>query len=294
MRNRKTALSALVLSILVLGDGMASAQGATPKPVYSTSVDWKTNQITVTANVGFTGMHAILPNARAIGEQIIANDLPAMARSAFFPLVVDSYSTVGELATKAPTIYSAVENLLSPRYETYAKLSSNLRALEVRYTLPIFPNLARPFIDQVHANPPAQLLSFVPTTRFTGIVIYAKGSLPVHGENSTAAVTPCLFPKIWDESMQLLASADTVDPAALAKWGVAAYTDSTNETPFTARIGLNPYRTVATGIFGKYGTDIIISDQAASRILASKENIDLLTQGRILIIADSSAVTGGK
>lgn len=294
MKNRTAALSVLISFGLVLSGGIASAEGPSPKPAYTTTVDWRDNRITIDAKVELSGMKTILPNARAEGAQIVANDLPAMAHSAFFPVFVDSYNTIGDIATKNPSVLTAIENLLSPQYEQYAKLSSNLGALEVQYSLPIFPTVAQPFINQVHANPPEQLLSFVPTARFTGIVIYAKGALPVHGENATATLTPCLFPRIWDSSMQLLASADTIDPAALAKWGLAAYTDTTNETLFTARVGLNPYRTVATGIFGKHHTDVIISDDAASRILASKENIDLLTQGRVLIIANAAPVTGGK
>ncbi|HUZ18359.1 MAG TPA: hypothetical protein VMV68_08215 [Spirochaetia bacterium] len=270
------------------------AEGSGLTPSYSTVVDWAANTVTIDASVSLAGTSTILPNARTRAEQAVRNDKASLTQSAFFPILADSYNTVGDLAASNPARYSALEDLVSPTNEQYAKMSADLKSLTVQYVLPLFPNLASVFVDQVHPNPPQPLLSYVPTTKFTGIVIYAAMQLPVHGDTTTALLNPCLFPKIWDENMNLLASANTVDPSALRKWGLAAYSASTDETPYTLRIGLNPYHTAATGIFGKHDTDVIISNEAAARILASKENISLLTQGKVLIIADPRLVTGGK
>lgn len=271
------------------------AQGGTPKPVYNTFVNWQKNQITIDASVDVSGLGVMLPDARAKAEELIRKDRATMIDRALFPIQADSFHTVGDLAASSPKVLTALQNLIEPTSEQYAKMSKDLSSITVQYQLPIFPNLGSIFVNQVKANPPSPLLSYVPTTKFSGIVIYAKGSLPVHGENRSSELVPSLFPKILDENMDVLASADTVAPEALKNHGIAAFSNSTNEKPFTARVGLVPFRTVAVELFGKRATDVVISNQAADRLLASPENIKLLTEGRILIIADlpQSGVTSG-
>jgi len=262
------------------------AEGGLPKPVYRTFVDWAADRVTIDATVDVSAIGSMLPDARQKAIQLINDDRTMMMDQALFPIVADSYHTVGDLAAASPRALTALQELVQPQNQVYAKMSTDLNAFTVRYRFPIFPNLGRIFVNQVKANPPSPLLSYVPTTKFSGIVIYAKGKLPVHGENQTAELVPSLFPRIWGANMDLLASADTVGPEVLRTRGMVAYSDNTDETPFTARIGLTPLRTVAVGLFGKHPTDVIISTQAADRILASPENIRLLTEGRILIIAD--------
>ena len=287
----------LLLSLLLafLAVPTCFAQGGAAKPVYNTFVDWQKNQITIDASVDVSGLGVMLPDARAKAEELIRKDRSTMIDRTLFPIQADSFHTVGDLAASSPTVLTALQNLIQPTTEQYAKMSKDLSSVTVQYQLPIFPNLGSIFVNQVKANPPRPLLSYVPTTKFSGIVIYAKGSLPVHGENRSSEFVPSLFPKILDENMDVLASADTVAPEALKRHGIAAFSNSTNEKPFTARVGLVPFRTVAVELFGKQATDIVISNQAADRLLASPENIKLLTEGRILIIADlpQSGVTSG-
>jgi hypothetical protein len=228
----------------------------------------------------------MLPDARSKAQELIRRDRPTMIDRALFGIQADSFHTVGDLAASSPQVLTALQGLIGAPDEQYAKMSSDLTGVTVRYQVPIFPNLGQIFVNQVRANPPNQLLSYVPTTVFSGIVIYAKGKLPIHGENREGSLVPSLFPRIWDQNMDLLASANTVNPEVLKTRGIAAFSDSTDEKPFTARIGLVPFRTVAVGLFGKATTDVVISNQAADHILASPDNIKLLTEGRVLIIAD--------
>ncbi len=262
------------------------AEGSLPKPSYSSFVDWQKNRITIDASVEVSSLATMVPDARSKAEQLIRADQTSMIENTLFPIVADSFHTVGDLASTSARTFTALQNLIKPGNEQYAKLSTDLSKVTVRYQIPIFPNLGSIFVNQIKANPPNPLLGFVPTTKFSGIVIYAKGELPVHGESRNSELEPSLFPRIWDQNMDLLASADTVDPKVLRGEGMAAFSDNTDEKPFTSRIGLVPFHTVAVGIFGKHPTDVIISNQAAARILASPDNIRLLTEGRILIITD--------
>ncbi len=296
---RAILLSVLACALLAPSSLLAQTDGGSPDgapppapvPTYTSSVDWRQGFVAIDARIDLTGFSVVLPSARAEGQRIIEESAPQMLASTLFPIPVDSFDTVGSLAQSDPATMSAVMGILTPGDERFAVLSRDLTHLVVHYRIPLFPDLGRIFVHQSRANPPLPPLGFVPTTPFSGIVIYAKGALPVHGENRSAHLAPCLFPRIWDESMNLVASAKSVEPSVLRAQGLAAYTDSTSLGPFLARIGAVPFQTVATGIFGKNDTDVIISDQAARRLLASPDNIKLITEGRILIIADLPPVT---
>jgi hypothetical protein len=129
-------------------------------------------------------------------------------------------------------------------------------------------------------------IAWFPTREYTGIVIYAGKSLPVHGEAFESPIVPCLFPEIFDDETNPVLSIKMGDPAYLKRWGSAAYTPSFDETPWRERIGERPLHIIATGLYGKHPTDLKISLEDAALILALPANRRLLAEGRVLIIFD--------
>lgn len=284
-------LPTAALAQAVDGGAPSDADNPTPAPTYTSSVDWQKGFVSIDAKIDLTGFPQVLPSARSQGQQIIAQSAPQMIERTLFPIAVDSFDTVGSLARAEPATMTALMGIVTPQDLRSSVLTPDQKSLVVHYRIPLFPDLGSIFVHETRANPPLPPLGFVPTTPFSGIVIYARGELPVHGEDRHARLVPCLFPRIWDEKMELVASAQSMEPQILRSRGVAAYSDSTSLGPYTARIGSVPFRTVAVGIFGKNDTDVIISNQAARELLASPENIKLITEGRILIIADLPPVT---
>lgn len=96
--------------------------------------------------------------------------------------------------------------------------------------------------------------------------------------------SPCLFPKVVDNAGNIIYSIDYAHSNAVIEQGLALYT--TKSTVSTARAGTAPLRMQALGIRGDNKTDIIISTADALRIHGSQNNIDLLKECRVVIIAD--------
>ena len=144
------------------------------------------------------------------------------------------------------------------------------------------------FVQHRRAYPVRRVLGFAPTARFSGVVIYAKGSYPVFAAQREGALRPALFPRLFDERMEVVIERARCDPDALRSRGLAAYTDSLDTGRFADRIGSFPLQILARGIYGAAGTDIIIPNRDAERLLGLPENRELLRQGRILIVVDSS------
>lgn len=248
-------------------------------PSFTSSVDWRNSIVAIDAKIDLDSSTSLLPTARFRAEQKIAQAAASMLQSALFGIPVNSFDTVGSLALANPDFLRSVTGMLTESNKRYSALSTDLKSLTVRYQIPLFPDLASLVPLPVRPNPPVPALGYVATTKYSGIIVYAKGELPVHGERRSAHLAPCLFPGIWSEDMTPVAAADAVDPDVLKAQGVAAYADTPDEKPFVDRIGYNPLRIVAVGVFGKNSTDVIIPDENARQILARQDNIDLVTGG---------------
>ena len=148
----------------------------------------------------------------------------------------------------------------------------------------LFPDIAEVFIEHRTGYSLPATLFYVPSAPFSGILIYASGELPVHGENRSAPLEPALFPRIWDSDMNLLFESRMMDREDLLKTGPVAYADSLDAPAIAERVGRNPIRILARGVFGLAPTDPIIPREDALAIRNSPEGAELLRRGKIMIV----------
>ncbi|MEW5817083.1 MAG: hypothetical protein AB1798_17015 [Spirochaetota bacterium] len=250
------------------------------------SIDWENGTLTINARADLSSSGINLLNARNKAELAIDQRLVLLLRDALFPVPVDSYTLVKDLVQQKPELLDSFESIAAKGRKVLSHLTRDLAAFTVQYVYSLYPDIITPFLEHHNAFQPPRLLGFEPTNQFSGIVIYMKGEFPVYGENKKAGLIPCFFPKIFDQDMNLVASAEMTSTEAMLQWGFAAYTSSLDEKPYSTRIGLTPLRTLGIGIFGKNKTDIIIPNETARKILASEKNLDLIRKGKILVICD--------
>ena len=63
-----------------------------------------------------------------------------------------------------------------------------------------------------------------------------------------------------------------MDPEFLARWGVVGYTTDPYAIGFGDRIGANPLRIMAIGLFGTHPTDLVIREEHALQLLAYRRD----------------------
>ena len=112
----------------------------------------------------------------------------------------------------------------------------------------------------------------IESAQYSGIIIDCRGF----------PLTPCLFPKIYNEIDEEIFSANFADHEHLVQNGLILYT--TQEVHGHPRTGDNPLRIKAKAVFGSALTDIKIASFDARRIHGSKHNLQLLKECRIAII----------
>jgi hypothetical protein len=289
MKRRCRLIVILFLSCATL----AMAAGPSPivsEPGYTVTgaVDWKTATLSVQIAHALDPATPSLVRAKGDAETDIDARLPDFLSHALSLVIVDSAHTFGDMLASDASLFARVNDLAvaAPRAEVY--LSTDFATLNVRYTIPLFGSggIATPLLPSVE-SPLRRRLGDVMTRVYTGLLIYAKGPLPEIGSTRMATVQPALFPRIWDEQMNLVLDKGMCSPASLARWGMVGYAQDLDDPAAAARVGAVPLRLAARAVYGEKGTDLVISADGAHQLLALPQNIALLREGKICVIYDS-------
>ena len=281
------------LALCALGIQPASAQAGkliVDEPGFSarSRVDWSAGMLEVEATRQLDPSTAALPRAKADAETDIESRLSGFMTAALSTVIIDSSHTYGDLLGRDPALFSRVSELAGGAQRQALFLSDDFSHLIARYSLPLFgaQGIASPLYPSRN-EPVRRGLGWVPTRVFTGLLIYAKGMLPVVGANGMALARPAVFPRIFDESMTLVMEKGMCEPEALTQWGMVGYAASLDDPVVTLRAGALPLRLVARGVFGDNTTDIVIPTEGARQLLTLPENRKLLREGRIVIVYES-------
>ncbi len=246
--------------------------------------DWESGDITVTAEALIPEDADNLTTQRFRISEFIDRNLTEIASGTFDNLYLDSLRTVQTFLKENQAGMTEFDSLNYSTDKISSSLSRSLKSVRNIYKYNIYSDLMPILIHHKNPAPVPQVLDYEPTAAFSGIVIYAADNLPLYGEAETGSLRPAIFPKIFDENMNLTASPAMSEPDFLSKWGCAGYSDTTDLSKFESRIGIYPIYVTAEAVFGNNRTDIIISEEAARKILYNKANRRLIREGRILII----------
>lgn len=264
--------------------GQASADGL-GSPV-TLSVDWETRTVQIEITEHIPDSNRNLPAVRYRSERAVEARLQDYIRTALSSFPVTSRETASEIVRRSPALMYELERLSTRAVKEWSRLTRDFSSISMRYRLPIHPELASLFVDHSRTFAPPRLLEYVPTAEYTGIVIYAKGLYPVHGESVSSRLAPCLLPRIYDSEMNLLLSDGMVEPALLEQGGIVKYSFSADEETIARIAGQEPLYLIAQELFGVRRSDLVIPAADAAKILADERNRSLLTSGKILVICD--------
>jgi hypothetical protein len=268
-------------------DGGA-ADAAEPGFALSSRVDWAAGTVDVEITRSLDPGTASLARAKGDAQTDIESHLSDFMLRAIAPLTVDSSHTFGDLLGADPALFARVNDLIldAPRDQLF--LSPDFSSLVARYLLPLFGQhgVAAPFFPS-RENPVQRRLGYVATRRFTGLLVYARGLLPEMGTTRTIAARPAVFPRFWDEEMNLVLDRSMCRPDALGRGGMVGYAQSLEDDVVALRAGPLPLRLAARGVFGEKATDLVLPTQGVRQLLSLPENITMLQECRIVIVYDS-------
>lgn len=247
--------------------------------------DWQNGTIDAELQLILQKAGLKMPADRNEAFTLIRRYAPSLLKNIYLSVVVDSSHLLGNYVADGSITLNDLIRIIDESEKTDVHLSPK-QDKAVLYDSAALLELSKLFIKHKNAYkptvPPAASISNV----YSGIVIDARGSLPVHGEYVRDILRPALFPKVRDADMNIIFEKNMVIPEVAQTRRIVQYTTSLDETPYTKFIGTAPLRIVARGLFGVNRTDPVISKEDAAKILSRPENLKLIAEGRVLIICD--------
>ncbi len=288
---KKVLVPSVILFLCAACAGFAAAGTSIvtePGFAVTSRVDWAAGAIHVEITHALDPSTPSIVRAKGDAETEIQSRLSDFLVRAIANVTVDSSHTFGDMLGADPDLFARVGQLSLGGLKDEVFLSPDFSSLIVRYSLSLFgpQGLASPLYPS-QQTPIRRRLGYVTTRKFTGVLISASGFLPESGTTHMMAARPALFPRLWDEQMNLVLEKGMCSPQALARWGMIGYAQGLDDPVVSLRAGVLPLRLAARGVFGDKATDIVISTDGVRQLLALPENISLLQQGRVVIVYNS-------
>jgi hypothetical protein len=250
-------------------------------------VAWTAGELRLDAVRALDPETSSIVRAKSDAQAALESRISPQLAAALADVPLDSSRTVGGLAAENTEFLESLHSLARSARPEAVFLSIDLARLTVRWVFPLFgPRGVTGYLLPEREAAMRRPLGYAASRAFTGLVIHARGSLPVVGTGTTATLRPALFPRIWDENMDLVLEKGQVRASSLSAWGMVGYLDRLDEEAIRGRAGTDPLRVAARAVFGKLPVDVVIPVEAARQLLSVPQNVEALRLGRICIVYD--------
>ena len=281
-----------LLLAVIFFTGTAWGQENQPRFDSLGSVDWIQKEFNAKISFSLAQAGIRLPAGRFLGEEILREASARHLRPHLLSIKVDSNSTVRTLVDRGELSMVDLDRICLEA-EKMTSLSQDLSRIIGRYTIPL-GKITSLLMKHRTVREPQRPLIPAQTTDYTGIIIIATEELPVRGRRAQALAEPCLFPKIWDSSMNLVYERNMFEgrDSPIVRYtraeSIFRPTPSGLDGELAAIAGANPLRILAREVFGIYPTDLVIDRSDSLRILSSDNNLRLLREGRVIIVLNNA------
>lgn len=248
-------------------------------------IDWTKNIFSSSVKIDFDKADIQMPSGKLTAVNRINTELPDLIKDPLLTTYVNSNTQLADLVLSDDITLEDVSKIVNTSKKTpgiFIDSSSVLQIIHSLDTLRLSSLLIRHKTPYKNPKP----IERVSSRPYTGIIIDARGTLSVHGEFTKDSVKPCFFPELWDEDMNLLYERNMGEPTKQSEQGFVRYDWSEDESRYRDRIGIDPLHISARKVYGRFRTDPVISRKDALKILSVPENLELLRQGKVVILLD--------
>lgn len=261
-----------------------SGSGSSPVISAGCEIDWTKKQFYSAVRLDVEKAKIPFPSGKNSAVNKVNSELPQLIKDQLLSLAVDSSDRLGDLVINETLSLDKITSIIDSSKRTPGVFTDGvIFQMNDILELQTIASLMTLHKHSYQQDEPVESISSRP---YTGIIIDARGSLPVQGEFLSDTAKPCFFPEIWDEDMNLIYERNMMDGDTARAEGIIAYDYSDDETRYKARIGADPMHIIAAKLYGQNRTDPVISREDALRILTVPENRKLLEEGKIVVLLD--------
>ena len=257
----------------------------------TSSIDWAKQQFISHVTLDTEKAGIIMPSGRNAASEMMHIKMPILMKDPLFSLCIDNSHQLGDLIADNTLTLKQITDIINTGKITPAVFKNGTMTMELTNKINI-NNIGRLLVRQKNPYVPREPIESISSRAYSGIVIDARGNLPVQGEYVESAVSPCFFPKVWNQNMDVVYERDMIEFNTAQKNGIVLYSATDNFNAYSNRIGHDPLYIRASKVYGRNRTDPVISTSDALRILTVAENRMLLQQGKVVILLDEDNITG--
>ncbi|MCK9171001.1 MAG: OmpA family protein [Treponema sp.] len=270
--------------ILTLSTLPANAQSNEHRTMTSSSrVNWITRQFISSVSLDSKKAGIELPSGRNTAAVRMHMKLPLLIKDPLLSLCIDNSRQLGDFIRDNTLTFEQITDIIESGSMTPDVFAEDGSTLSTVNTVNM-NKIGRLFIKQKYPYTPEPPIDSIASRPYTGIIIDARGSLPVQGEYITSSVSPCFFPKIWNEDMDQVYTRDMMENDEAKKHGIVLYGYYDDETKYAERTGTDPLYIRAYKVYGRNRTDPVIHTDDSLRILTVPQNVALLKKGNVVIL----------
>ena len=275
----------IILSVCIFFVSMMSAFSQSGAMTSVSRVDWTKQQFVSSVSFDTERAGISLPSGKNAAAESMYVKLPALIKDPLLSLYVDNAKQLGDLILDGTLTLKEITDIVYGGKMTSAVFKGGKLTLSFTDTISI-PSISGMLLKQRTPYAPLVPIASAASRAYSGIVIDARGKLPVHGEYVESVVSPCFFPRIWDENMDLIYERDMASFDAAKARGIVLYGESDDTRAYHERTGYDPLYIKAYKVYGKNRTDPVIRSSDALRILTVAQNRALLKEGKVVVILD--------
>lgn len=272
-------------SVIFVSAVMALHAQYNPKMSSKSKIDWTTKTFITHISLDVKGTNMILPAGRNSAESLIKIKTPGMVKDALFSLYVDNQNYFGDKVVDETVTVKQVTKIIENGKQSPVLYATDGNSVSTTNSINV-NDMSRDLIRHKYPYTPETPITTVSSRPYTGIVIDARGAIPVHGEYVKSKVYPSFFPTVWDEEMNVIYEKNIVDKEISQNSGIVQFDWKEDFTRYRDRIGLDPLYIKAFKVYGRNRTDPIIHRKDALKILSVKENRELLNKGKVVLLLD--------
>ncbi|MCI5523723.1 MAG: OmpA family protein [Treponema sp.] len=251
----------------------------------TSTVNWTKKLFSSDVSLNVVKAGIPMPSGKASSINKIQMELPVLVKDPLLSLYVDDTYTLGDLVLEGTVTLEELTRIIDNSNQTPAVFESFSDNLRTRHTITL-EKIGALLVKHKKTYTQKRPVDAVSSRTYSGIVIDARGTLDVHGEFVESPAYPCLFPKIWADDMTLVYEKNMVEADIAKNSGIVKYSSSDYTEDFSDRAGNDPLWITAKKVYGINRTDPVISYKDYLKITSKKENLELLRQGKIVILLD--------
>lgn len=268
---------------------VASANGHTNQKdavITSTSyVNWTKNSFTSDVSLDVEKAGIPMPSGKATSVRKIEVNLPILVKDPLLSLYVDDSKTLNDLVLDGTVTLENITRIVDNARRTPSVFAEGGSNLLTKHSIDL-RNISSSLVKHEKPYTQSQPIDSISSRKYTGIVLDARGTLDVQGEFTKSRVYPCLFPKVWNEEMDLVYEKNMVNVQTAKKDGIVYYSSSDLIEDYNGRAGKDPLWISVKKVYGINRCDPVISMEDYLRIASVKENLELLKNGKVVLLLD--------